>query len=115
MKCLKLYVCFVFNCKKKKKKNTGTTEEDKSVFFRYSTMKYRKLDLRYYPVFTECDLVRCKMPGNPHGVYENCPKPVWDAPILPVEVATGIVSAIAVVFIVIILQLQQLKLYYCDG
>ena len=68
------------------------------------------------------------MPGNPHVLetrtgYENSylcvetprvfprteklysytPKPVWDAPILLVEVATRIVSTIAVVFIVIIL------------
>ena len=47
--------------------------------------------------------------------YSDTPKPVWDAPILPVEVATGIVSAIAVVLVIIILQLQQLKSYYYDG
>ena len=47
--------------------------------------------------------------------YSYTPKPVWVAPILPVEVATGIVSAIAVALVVIILRLKQLKSYYCDG
>ena len=78
--------------------------------------------------FQNIGVSRHLTPGNPHVLetptgYENgslcmetpmvfphietpysyTPKAVWDAPILPVEVATEIVSAIAVVFVVVIL------------